>query len=186
MVSAHRVIRGLMVIALAVGMVAALGVATGRLPGVPAHRFTRNSLAFTEPRPAPRLELRRLGGEMAEVPLAEGRVTLLTFFATWCAPCLRELPWLERLGAEYAPLGLSLQFVNLAEAPSVVAAFTRQIGVSGNLWLDETGRAARNFGVSGLPATIVVDRQGRVRARWLGELPEASVRQRLAEVLAVY
>jgi len=111
------------------------------------------------------------GGELALASL-RGRPLVLNFWATWCPPCLKEMPDLDRLHGTHAARGL--QVVGLAvEGPTPVRQFlARQpvrfaIGLAG---LDGTA-LSRRLGNSngGLPFTVVFDSQGRLRHRKLGQ-----------------
>lgn len=166
-------------------IVALFGVAGNHLAGTLGVPPLHVTLPITEAgHPMPHLELQRLAGGAGELPIPVGRVTLVSFFATWCLDCRQELPELEHVAAEYATQGLSLQFVDLAETPSVVAKFASDLNLSTRPWLDETGLGAKHLNVSVVPTTVMVDSKGDVRAHWAGELPEALLRQRIVSLLA--
>jgi thiol-disulfide isomerase/thioredoxin len=98
----------------------------------------------------------------------EGRVVLIEFWATWCAPCLRQIPVLRKLRERYGPerfevLGVSL---NSSERRDFTAWVNRQ-GVAWPQVHDGrafNGRVARSFAVGALPASVLIDRRGRVVA----------------------
>jgi thiol-disulfide isomerase/thioredoxin len=99
-----------------------------------------------------------------------GQGVLLNFWATWCAPCVAEMPALDRLAETLAGEG----FVVLALSSdrggrAQVEAFYRRLGIRRlGIWLDPRGAAARLAGVRGVPTTILVDRAGMERARLEG------------------
>lgn len=109
------------------------------------------------------LEGRRWSGEELK-----GRVVLLEFWATWCAPCLSQIPLLRELRAQHGPerfevLGVSL---NSSQRRDFIAWVNRQ-RVSWPQIHDGrafNGRVARTFGVRALPASVLIDRRGRVVA----------------------
>jgi thiol-disulfide isomerase/thioredoxin len=117
------------------------------------------------------------GGETSLAAL-RGRVVVLNFWATWCTPCLAELPSLDRLHRALSPEGLSVIAVSV-DAPGLdPVAFARGRGLVLPVWRDPGGaEAGRALGVDGYPTTFVVDAFGRLEARYLGvaewDRPEA-------------
>lgn len=89
-----------------------------------------------------------------------GKVVVVTFWATWCGPCLRSLPSLDRLATERAAAGVEVWAVNVDDASAARALFDRA-GYRLPLLADDGDTSAR-FGVNALPHTVVVDRRGRV------------------------
>ena len=114
-----------------------------------------------------------------------GRVVLLDFWATWCAPCLVEIPRLRRLHGELEQEGLTIVGVSLdvTDARSF-ASWTRRQGVTWPQVRDGrgySGELPRLFGIDALPSTILFDRQGRIAARDLrGAALERAIRGLLA------
>jgi len=108
----------------------------------------------------------------------QGKVLVLNFWATWCAPCREEMPAFSRLQAAWA--ARNVQFVGLSsEDPPKVAAFARSLGVTYTLWVggDEVEQLSRRLGnVTGaLPHTLVLDRSGRVVAAKVGAYTETAL-----------
>ncbi|MDB6176773.1 TlpA disulfide reductase family protein [Paracoccus sp. Z330] len=106
----------------------------------------------------------------------KGKVVLLNFWATWCAPCREEMPSLEELQAELG--GEDFQVVPIAtgrNAPEKIDKFFEETGVSNlPVLLDPKQKLARQMGVAGLPVTILIDRDGQEVARLLGDADWAS------------
>ena len=124
-----------------------------------------------EPRPVPAEAFTAPDGGPG--PLAEyrGSIIVLNFWATWCAPCRKEMPTLSRL--QEALGGADLQVVALSlnpRRPEAERAFLEQIGVA-NLPAprDEGLRISRAMGVRGLPVTVIIDRGAMEIARLVGE-----------------
>ncbi|TJZ92714.1 TlpA family protein disulfide reductase [Paracoccus gahaiensis] len=101
----------------------------------------------------------------------QGQVVLLNFWATWCAPCREEMPALDRLQAELG--GDDFQVVTIAtgrNAPDRIDDFFDEVGVENlPVLLDPRQQVARAMGVVGLPVTVLIDREGREVARYLGD-----------------
>ncbi len=119
---------------------------------------------------APRLALRTPAGESVDLARLRGRVVLVNFWATWCAPCVDEMPALARLRERLAGRGFELLAVNQGESPERVAAFLRRTGLDLVVLLDRDKSAADAWGVRALPTTFVVDATGRIRLHTEGEL----------------
>ena len=137
-----------------------LGSERPPLTGVFADNFT----LLEEPVPAPQAPLERGSGETLTLAAFEGKVVLLNFWATWCAPCVREMPALDRLQAALGPEGLAVVAVSEDRAGlKAVEPFFAETGLEHlQIYLDPKGKFWREFGVRGLPTTYLIDRQGRL------------------------
>jgi thiol-disulfide isomerase/thioredoxin len=93
-----------------------------------------------------------------------GRLVLLNFWATWCAPCIREMPSLDRLQAKLGGEGLAVVAVSEDfKGREVVVPFFERLGLEAlDTYLDPDGTLAAAVGVAGLPTTLLIDREGRV------------------------
>jgi thiol-disulfide isomerase/thioredoxin len=98
-----------------------------------------------------------------------GRVVLVHFWASWCEPCVEELPSLARLRARLRDRPFELVMVNFGEGPAKVARFAREHAIEATVLLDRDRKAAEAWGVSELPMSFLVDAAGRVRTVALGE-----------------
>lgn len=169
-------------IGLAGGLYLALG--QGESPAVPARDFT----ALEEMRSGDMLKLQfgmNRGSDVAfmsedgeEMTLAayEGQHVVLNFWATWCAPCRKEMPHLSELQAEFG--GDDFQVVTVATGVNqrpAMQRFLAEIGVD-NLPLHTDGNSAlaRDMGVVGLPVTLILDPEGFEIARLIGDADWAS------------
>jgi thiol-disulfide isomerase/thioredoxin len=134
---------------------------------LPAAAF---NFAPTEPKPAP--DLTFLDAEGNEVRLADfqGEVVVLNLWATWCAPCRREMPSLDRLQAKYGGAGLEVIALSLDRGDvAKVREFFEELEITSlAVYHDPTARAGRELGAPGLPTTVVIDRAGREVGRLLG------------------
>lgn len=123
-----------------------------------------------EPRAVPALEFVDGAGDTRALADFRGRVVVLNVWATWCAPCREEMPTLDALQAALG--GSRLEVVALSvdrEGADAVRAFFDELGI-GNLeiYVDTRMRAPGKLGVPGLPATLVIDPEGREVARLIG------------------
>jgi thiol-disulfide isomerase/thioredoxin len=120
--------------------------------------------------PAPPLVLEDLGGDVHDLTAYRDRVVLVNFWATWCAPCLVEMPSMQRLAHQLAGDGFAVLAVNVKESVSTVWRFRSQTGVRFPLLLDADGEAAADWEVSVYPTSYLVDRKGLIRSRIRGAL----------------
>ena len=97
-----------------------------------------------------------------------GRVILLTFWATWCPPCLGEMPVFEQLHRDFAPDGLTVLGVNVREETPAIQRYARELGLTFPLLLDRKGEIQVLYGVIALSTTFLIGRDGRAVARATG------------------
>ena len=147
--------------------------------------FGRDPMEISSPligRPAPEWTLTTLDGETLGSAALAGRPYVVNFWASWCGPCVDEHPVLtgthEELGDELAMVGVLYQ-----DDPDDARAFLARYGSTGyDHVVDEGGRLAIDFGVTGPPESYFVDATGIVRAKQFGPLNEALMDERLAAV----
>lgn len=131
-----------------------------------------------------------LAGDTVSLEDLRGRVVLLNVWATWCTPCIREMPALERLHQQHEAEGLSVVAVSVdASTPGLgatdVQRFVDDLGVSFTILLDPGGEIENRFRVSGLPMTFLIDREGRIRQKIVGarEWNEPDITAQIRELL---
>ncbi len=132
-----------------------------------------------QPRELPDVGFVDADGRAASLADFRGRVVLLNLWATWCVPCRREMPALERLqaklgGAEFVVLPLSIDRGGLPP----VKRFYEELGLAAlGIFVDQSGAATGKLGTAGVPTTLLIDRDGREIGRLLGaaewDSPEA-------------
>ena len=107
----------------------------------------------------------------------------IRFWADWCPFCESEMRSIEPLYRAYEPQGMQILAINVRQDRRTAADFVESLGISYPVLLDEEGAVARAYGVSGLPTTFFVDRQGKLAARILGESTPEVFEQILKELL---
>ncbi|GHG15613.1 TlpA disulfide reductase family protein [Paracoccus aerius] len=142
-----------------------------------------------EPAPVSDVEFTDPKGGTHTLADYKGKVVLLNFWATWCAPCREEMPYLDALQSEMG--GEDFEVVAVAtgrNAPDRIDKFYAETGLQNlPVLLDPRQQLARDMGVVGLPVTVLIDREGREVARLLGEADWSSepaktvIRQLVAE-----
>jgi peroxiredoxin len=112
---------------------------------------------------APDFTLRSAEGRNLRLAEQRGRVVLVNFWATWCGPCKVELPHLVKLYEKYKGAGFVLLGVNVDEDPKAAVALARRLGVTFPVLLDAEKTVSRLYALDSMPATVLIDRDGRVR-----------------------
>ena len=126
--------------------------------------------SFDPPPPAPAFSLPRLAGGESALADFSGHYVLLNFWATWCPPCVKEMPSMARLAQRFGPQRFTVLAVSLDTVDSAtVAAFVRRLELPFPILLDPTSRVADVYGANALPASFLLDPQGRVIAAAKGE-----------------
>lgn len=123
---------------------------------------------------APDFELPTLDGKsLVSIGDFAGRPVFVNFWATWCIPCVRELPAFEEFISLYAddPKGPVLLAINMGETPEEIQGFLDKIGIDSiPVLLDANQVVKGDYGVQNLPTTYLVDGSGMIRAMKLGEM----------------
>ena len=122
------------------------------------------------PRPLPEIQFENGQGEAMSLADFRGKVVLLNIWATWCAPCRREMPTLDRLQAELGSPDFEVVALSIdRKGLPAVQAFYAELGLETlAIYVDETGAAQRALSVFGLPTTLLLDRDGNEIGRLLG------------------
>ena len=174
---------GLFGAAVVVGLLVTLGVALGEQsrsqPGV----NTLASKSVIDPRPAPDFALTDLEGNPASMSDLRGRVVVLNFFASWCVPCKLEAPVLEEFWEASDPARVAVLGIGLWDQHDDAVEFAETYGVSFPLALDPDGAVGVDYGVAGIPETLIVDHLGVLRARWVGPLTPGALGDLTADLL---
>ncbi len=130
----------------------------------------RNFSFFDPPKAAPDIAFVDAEGRELELADFRGKFVLVNLWATWCGPCRREMPSLDRLqsrlgGGDFTVLALSQD----RKGPAAVETFLAGIGVRNlGVYVDTSARSARRLGAVGLPTSVLLDREGRMVGRLIG------------------
>jgi cytochrome c biogenesis protein CcmG/thiol:disulfide interchange protein DsbE len=133
-------------------------------------------------KPAPGVELSALGSEpvFTDADLRDGKVKLVNFWASWCAPCRVEHPNLQALSEE----GIPVYGVNYKDQPDKALGFLAELGNPYTaIGADPAGRMALDWGVYGVPETFVIDGEGTVLFRFAGPVTERVIDSNLRPLL---
>jgi cytochrome c biogenesis protein CcmG, thiol:disulfide interchange protein DsbE len=156
-------------------------------PSEPAPRAASRAPASVQTYPpggaAPPLRLRTLDGRPLDLAALRGRPVVVNFWATWCEPCVRELPLLREAAAAHRSERLAVVGVLVKDRPAAARAFMRRHGGAWPVGVDPEGLAAAGWGVTvGLPHTVFVRPDGTLASHQLGELTQAGLQRQLAAI----
>lgn len=124
--------------------------------------------SLSAPRPAPDVSFAAQSGKTVALSDFRGRTVLINLWATWCAPCIEEMPSLARLQAKIPNLAI-LAVSEDRTGNDAVAPFVQKLGLKGlGIYLDPKNEAAHALGVEGLPTSILIDRDGKIEGKLEG------------------
>jgi DsbE subfamily thiol:disulfide oxidoreductase len=138
-----------------------------------------------EDRPAPSFSLSSLAGR-GDVTLSSfrGRVVVLNLWASWCGPCRREAPELQRVWTADRSRGVVVLGIDHEDTKAGGLGFRKRHGLTYPMASDPSGSVAASYTAVGVPATFVIDRAGRIRYRLLGQVSRGVLQPLLDRVLS--
>mgnify|MGYP001825543556 CR=1 FL=1 len=120
---------------------------------------------------APNFTLKSNSGKNVKLSELRGQVVLLNFWASWWGPCLQEMPLVEKLYKRYSALGFTVLGVNVEEDPRKAKTLLKDISVSFPILFDTSNKVSKQYKVSAMPSTIMIDRDGNMRYLHKGYKP---------------
>ena len=132
--------------------------------------FSKNIVIYEKPKAIDELKFKDLNLQEVDLTNKKGNIMILNFWATWCAPCRREMPSLEKLTFEFPEI--KIYAINM-EKPNKLKAqdFFKFIGVlSLDIYFDPELKLVKQFKMRGLPTSILIDKNGKEFGRIVGEI----------------
>lgn len=129
-----------------------------------AHWLLLALIAFTVPTAVPATE----AAPTLDLEAYRGRVVVVDFWASWCAPCRRSIPWLNEMRARYGDRGLVVIGVNVDTDARDAERFMREVPIDFEVVYDPQGTLATQYALEGMPSSYVYSRDGELVARHLG------------------
>lgn len=145
--------------------------------------FTKDDVkkvAFGEK--APDFVLEDMNGEKHRLSDYEGQGVFLNFWGTWCKPCEREMPYMENQYKEFKDNGVTILAVNVGESDLAVQKFADKHNLTFPILKDTDGQVQTAYKISPLPATYMIDKDGKVVKYHTGELSEDMIRAMMEQV----
>lgn len=140
----------------------------------------------------PQYELIDLKGNPVGFEDFKGNGIIVNFWATWCAPCRREMPLLESIYQEYKNQRIAIIGISVGESRETALRYVDSIGVTYPIWGDQVRPGQNNtkttvlsdrFNVVGLPTTFFIDRNGTIASSYVGELNRAILQERVRDLV---
>ncbi len=126
---------------------------------------------------APNFTLTTLDGETVNLSDFRGKVVLVNFWASWCPPCVAELPTIHQFYQSHQTDGFVVLAVNAQEDRGTVSGFINQHGYTFPVLLDPDSVAADEYGIRALPTSFIVDKNGEIRYVHRGEIDTATLKK---------
>jgi peroxiredoxin len=125
------------------------------------HNHSAVEAATSEP--APDLLLNKLSGNKIHLNEYKGKWVFLNFWATWCPPCLQEMPEMEMFYQQFKKKNMVMLAVSVdKDSPSTIASFIKDHGYTFDVFLDPDGESLSKFGISTIPATFIINPKGEI------------------------
>ena len=112
---------------------------------------------------APNFTLKSRTGKNIKLSELRGDVVMLNFWASWCGPCRKEMPLLEKIHKKYKRLGFTLLGVNVEENSNDAKNYLKDVRVTFPILFDRTQKTSKLYDVRAMPTTILIDRNGNKR-----------------------
>lgn len=133
--------------------------------------------------PAPDFALGLLDGSELSLSQFSGQVVVVNFWASWCAPCRREAPALQAAWEMYGDHGVAFVGISYRDAREASRAFVSEHGITYPNGIDARGRISRDYAVTGVPETYLIDRDGKIAWVQIGEVDVDTLTGRLEQLL---
>ena len=134
-------------------------------------------------RPAPDFTLTTFKGTTISLEDLRGKPVVINFWASWCPPCRIEAPLIERTWRAYKKRGLIFLGVNIQDRKEDALNYIRQFAITYPNGPDPTGEISIDYGVSGLPVTFFVSRDGEIVRRWVGAIERSVLISSIEEIM---
>jgi peroxiredoxin len=131
---------------------------------------------------APDFTLKNLKGEDQSLSDSKGEGVILTFWATYCPPCEKEMPLLEKAFQKYKGKGIEILAVNTAEPTVLVNQFISQKGLSFSILLDRDETVVHQYRVQNLPITFFINSEGEIVNKVSGELTKEELEKQMKQM----
>jgi DsbE subfamily thiol:disulfide oxidoreductase len=119
-------------------------------------------------KPAPDFSLRDRNGKTWKLSELKGQVVFVNFWATWCPPCREEMPSMQALYTSMPPDRFKMLAILYKDEPAPADALIAQLGYTFPVLVDPNDETGRAYGLTGVPETYIVDKQGVLREKFIG------------------
>ena len=120
---------------------------------------------------APEFTLPDLDGKSISLGELRGRPVILNFWASWCGPCVFEMPFMQEIHEAWSDKSLVLLAINIGESPSQVQKFMEEKQLSFPVLLDIDGQVGGQYSIRAIPTTVFIDKDGIIQLMRIGAFP---------------
>jgi len=115
---------------------------------------------------APDFTLTTLDGKERSLKDLRGKAVMINFWATWCEPCRKEMPAMQKVYEKYKDKGFEIVAINIAETDVAAASFARQYGLTFPIWMDREREVTQLYKIGPIPSSFFVDPDGNITQRY--------------------
>jgi peroxiredoxin len=120
---------------------------------------------------APDFTLKALDGTNLRLAEQRGEIILINFWASWCGPCIQEMPQLDKLAQKYQSLGVQVWGINVENDSTAAKAYLSKVAVGFPILFDLENQVSKAYQVEAMPTTVILDKDGQVRTVHRGYKP---------------
>ncbi len=132
---------------------------------------------------APNFKLPNLEGQSISLKDFQGKTVLLNFWATWCSPCRKEMPYIQEIFEEWSNRDLVILAINVGESQAKVESFLQSNNLSFPVLLDTKKTVAVKYNIQFYPTTFFIDKDGIIQLKIIGAFPsKAAIEERLSQI----
>lgn len=124
---------------------------------------------------APDFVLENLEGNKVQLSELKGKGVFLNFWGTWCKPCEREMPYMERQYKHYKNQGVEILAVNIGESKFAIETFAKRFGLTFPMVMDRNSEVTDAYNIGPIPTTFLVDKNGKVLKVITGSMTEQDI-----------
>lgn len=131
---------------------------------------------------APDFELTDLQGNKVKLSDYKGKGVFLNFWGTWCKPCQREMPYMQKQYEEYRKQGVEILAVNVGESNVSVSNFAKRYHLTFPIPLDSSREVTKAYGIGPIPTTFLVDKDGTIIEKTSESLPNKTIKEFMEKI----
>lgn len=131
----------------------------------------------------PDWSLTRLDGSSSRLSDYSGKVRLLNFWASWCGTCREEMPDLVDLNSKLSSQPFTVLSINYGESKDAAQSFATSYGANFPIFLDQDKKVASSYGVTTIPASVLLDKSGKIVKMWVGQINPGEVKPIIENLL---
>ena len=137
-------------------------------------------------KPAPNFTISDTKGKMWTLSELRGQVVFVNIWATWCPPCVKEMPAMQELNSSLPPDKFKMLAILFNDAPAMAENLVAKLNLTFPILIDPQNMAARSYGLTGVPETFIIDKQGVLREKFIGpvEWNSPNARQMIMKYIA--